>query len=72
MLIGTLFGVLVIPGLYYTFAKMTDGKQMIKDESFEPISEAISHGRREDADVLTKNLRKVNIMMKLLRRRMKK
>lgn len=72
MLIGTLVGVLVIPGLYYTFAKMIDGKQMIKDQSLEPVSEAMSHGRQADVDALTKNLRKVNIMMKLLRRRMKK
>lgn len=72
MLIGTLFGVLVIPGLYYAFAKMIDGKQMIKDQSLEPVSETISHGRQDDADALAKNLRKVNIMMKLLRRRMKK
>ncbi|WP_299250410.1 efflux RND transporter permease subunit [uncultured Lacinutrix sp.] len=39
MLIGTLGGVLIIPGLYYIFAKMAEGKSLIKDESFEPLSE---------------------------------
>jgi HAE1 family hydrophobic/amphiphilic exporter-1 len=39
MLIGTFFGVLIIPGLYYVFAKMSVGRGLIKDESNEPISE---------------------------------
>ncbi|MEH6745678.1 MAG: efflux RND transporter permease subunit [Maribacter arcticus] len=39
MLIGTIFGVIVIPGLYYVFAKLAEGRSLIKDESFEPISE---------------------------------
>ncbi|RKF03477.1 HAE1 family hydrophobic/amphiphilic exporter-1 [Tenacibaculum lutimaris] len=39
MLIGTIFGVLIIPGLYYIFAKMSDGRSLIKDESSEPVSE---------------------------------
>jgi len=39
MLIGTMFGVLVIPGLYYIFATMIKGKSLIKEESDEPISE---------------------------------
>ncbi|MFT7071390.1 efflux RND transporter permease subunit [Patiriisocius sp. Uisw_017] len=39
MLVGTLFGVLVIPGLYYIFATMSKGRGLIKEESSEPISE---------------------------------
>lgn len=39
MLMGTLIGVLVIPGLYYLFAKISDGKKLIKDEHEEPLSE---------------------------------
>ncbi|MEZ4852280.1 MAG: hypothetical protein R3B93_27465 [Bacteroidia bacterium] len=31
--VGTLFGVLVIPGLYYFFGKMVDGKSIIRDEA---------------------------------------
>lgn len=39
MLLGTLIGVIVIPGLYYIFAKMSDGRKFIKDEYDEPLSE---------------------------------
>jgi len=41
MLIGTIFGVIIIPGLYYVFAKLAEGRSLIKDESFEPISEEL-------------------------------
>lgn len=39
MLVGTVIGVLVIPGLYYLFGKAADKKQLIKDEHDEPLSE---------------------------------
>lgn len=39
MLLGTLVGVLVIPGLYFIFAKMADGKTLIRDEHDGPLSE---------------------------------
>ncbi|HUQ72207.1 MAG TPA: efflux RND transporter permease subunit [Planctomycetaceae bacterium] len=39
MLMGTLVGVLVIPGLYYLFAKISDGRKLIQDEHYEPVSE---------------------------------
>ncbi|TDT46130.1 HAE1 family hydrophobic/amphiphilic exporter-1 [Maribacter spongiicola] len=39
MLMGTLIGVLIIPGLYYIFATIADGRGLIKGESDEPISE---------------------------------
>ncbi|MAX39758.1 efflux RND transporter permease subunit [Gimesia sp.] len=39
MLMGTIIGVLVIPGLYYLFGKMADGKKLIRDEHDEPLSE---------------------------------
>ena len=43
MLMGTLIGVFVIPGLYFLFAKMSDGKKLIKDEHDEPLSETFEH-----------------------------
>jgi multidrug efflux pump subunit AcrB len=43
MLVGTLIGVLVIPGLYYLFAKISDGRKLIKDEHDRPLSEIIEH-----------------------------
>lgn len=41
MLVGTVIGVLVIPGLYYIFAKMADGRSLIREEHFEPLSETV-------------------------------
>ncbi|MCA9086104.1 MAG: efflux RND transporter permease subunit [Planctomycetaceae bacterium] len=43
MLVGTVIGVLVIPGLYYLFAKISDGKSLIKDEHDRPLSESFEH-----------------------------
>lgn len=44
MLLGTLVGVLVIPGLYYLFAKIADGRRLIRDEHDEPLSEVFERG----------------------------
>ncbi|MCB9877741.1 MAG: efflux RND transporter permease subunit [Planctomycetes bacterium] len=43
MLFGTVLGVLVIPGLYYVFGKMSDGKKLLRDETDEPLSEGFQH-----------------------------
>ena len=32
MLFGTVFGVIVIPGLYYIFGTLADGRKLIQDE----------------------------------------
>ncbi|PSR54762.1 hydrophobe/amphiphile efflux-1 family RND transporter [Adhaeribacter arboris] len=39
MLFGTIFGVIIIPGLYYIFARMADGRHLIKDEHETPLTE---------------------------------
>ncbi|MDH4058686.1 MAG: efflux RND transporter permease subunit, partial [Cyclobacteriaceae bacterium] len=67
MLLGTIFGVLIIPGLYYTFGKMISGRQLIRDESREPLSE--EYVRIKDESALAKNVRRVNAMIRLLKRR---
>lgn len=43
MLFGTIFGVVIIPGLYYIFAKIADGRQLIKNEDDSPLSEGFVH-----------------------------
>ncbi len=44
MLLGTVIGVLVIPGLYYIFGLITDSSgKFIQDEVDEPLSEIIEH-----------------------------
>jgi HAE1 family hydrophobic/amphiphilic exporter-1 len=43
MLLGTIIGVLVIPGLYYLFGVMAGDKKLLEDEVHEPLSEVIEH-----------------------------
>ncbi|MBD0255233.1 MAG: efflux RND transporter permease subunit, partial [Cytophagales bacterium] len=43
MLFGTIFGVIIIPGLYYVFAHLADGRQLIKDEEDDPLTENLVH-----------------------------
>ena len=40
MLFGTVFGVILIPGLYYLFATMMEGKTLVKNEDFAPLTES--------------------------------
>lgn len=44
MLVGTLVGVLVIPGLYYVFARISDGRKLLRDEVSAPLSEIFERG----------------------------
>ena len=39
MLLGTVMGLLVVPGLYYVFAKIADRGKLLPDESDTPLSE---------------------------------
>ncbi len=47
MLAGTIIGVLVIPGLYYLFAKISDGRKLIRDESETPLSELLEKDHKD-------------------------
>ncbi|MGN6438253.1 MAG: efflux RND transporter permease subunit [Agriterribacter sp.] len=43
MLLGTIFGVIVIPGLYYVFGKIAARRKLIGDEDENPLTEEIDH-----------------------------
>lgn len=43
MLFGTIFGVIIVPGLYYIFGTMADGRKLIKDEEESSLSENFVH-----------------------------
>lgn len=43
MLWGTVFGVLIIPGLYYLFGKISEKNILVKDEEENPLTEEIDH-----------------------------
>ena len=50
MLFGTIFGVIVIPGLYYIFGTLADGKSMIRREETEPLTETYKYNSHQDDD----------------------
>jgi len=68
MLFGTLFGVFVIPGLYYVFGKMQEGKTLFKEEDHNPLSEA--YAEEQSQAILIDHIRK--IINKMRRRNEKK
>ncbi|MCR5861475.1 efflux RND transporter permease subunit [Flavobacterium sp. J372] len=43
MLFGTIFGVIIVPGLYYIFGSLADGRKLIKYEEESSLSEALVH-----------------------------
>jgi HAE1 family hydrophobic/amphiphilic exporter-1 len=45
MLLGTVFGVIVVPGLYFIFGKLAEGKQLIQGEDDLPLTEGMVEGR---------------------------
>ncbi|HEY5139626.1 MAG TPA: efflux RND transporter permease subunit, partial [Methylococcales bacterium] len=50
MLFGTVFGVILIPGLFYIFAKMIEGKSLIKNEDLDPLTETYHYGSGDESD----------------------
>lgn len=43
MLFGTIFGVIIVPGLYYIFGSMASGRKLIRDEEDISLSEGFVH-----------------------------
>jgi len=43
MLLGTVIGVVVIPGLYYFFGRLDGDRKLLPDETTEPLSEIAGH-----------------------------
>ncbi len=43
MLFGTVFGVIVVPGLYFVFGTLAEGRSLIGDEEDEPLTEDMAH-----------------------------
>jgi hydrophobic/amphiphilic exporter-1 (mainly G- bacteria), HAE1 family len=43
MLFGTIFGVIIVPGLYYIFASLAEGRKLIKDEEEGSLTEDFVH-----------------------------
>jgi HAE1 family hydrophobic/amphiphilic exporter-1 len=43
MIFGTIFGVIIVPGLYYIFGTLAHGRKLIKNEEQSPLSEDFVH-----------------------------
>lgn len=41
MLFGTIFGVIIVPGLYFIFGTLAKGRKLINDEDDNPLTEAV-------------------------------
>jgi HAE1 family hydrophobic/amphiphilic exporter-1 len=67
MLVGTLFGVMIIPGLYYIFAKLEGGKSLIKGEDHNPLSEDFV--QTESKTSLLKKLANLGVVLKVNKRK---
>jgi HAE1 family hydrophobic/amphiphilic exporter-1 len=67
MLIGTVFGVIIIPGLYYVFGKIAEGKQLIRDEDTNPLSEDFVESRSKAS--LIKKIQKLELLLKVVNRK---
>jgi HAE1 family hydrophobic/amphiphilic exporter-1 len=44
MFFGTLFGVIIVPGLFYIFGSIAQGRHLIRDEDQDPLTEGFGHG----------------------------
>jgi HAE1 family hydrophobic/amphiphilic exporter-1 len=49
MLFGTIFGVIIVPGLYYIFAKIQEGRSLIKNEDTNPLTEQFIESSEDTA-----------------------
>lgn len=72
MVMGTLFGVLIIPGLYYVFGTLSEGKNLIRDESNEPISEELMKMKKpETQSSISAKIKDLKKVLKKLTKRKK-
>jgi HAE1 family hydrophobic/amphiphilic exporter-1 len=47
MLVGTVIGVLVIPGLYYLFGRIDGGRKLLKNETRSPLTEVFEQNEQK-------------------------
>jgi HAE1 family hydrophobic/amphiphilic exporter-1 len=67
MLIGTVFGVIIIPGLYYVFGKWSEGKHLIQQEDENPLTEDFMKNKSKAP--LVKRIQKLNLIIKAANRK---
>ena len=43
MLLGTVFGVIIVPGLYYIFGRLAERRKLVRNEEENPLTEELEH-----------------------------
>lgn len=62
MLFGTVFGVIVVPGLYYIFGRLAAGRRLIQDEDHNPLTEDFI--ALQSKTPLLKKIRRMSVVVK--------
>ncbi|MFC4870765.1 efflux RND transporter permease subunit [Negadavirga shengliensis] len=70
MLMGTVFGVIIVPGLYYIFGSMAEGRQLIRDEDENPLTEDFVQSRSKTS--FLKKIQKPGLVLKAAQRKSKR
>jgi HAE1 family hydrophobic/amphiphilic exporter-1 len=64
MITGTLIGVLIIPGLYFIFATLVDGKNLLADQDHTSITESIVMAQKNRWKIDKKLKRRLRLLIK--------
>ncbi|HRO43644.1 MAG TPA: efflux RND transporter permease subunit [Flavipsychrobacter sp.] len=67
MLLGTLFGVIIVPGLYYIFATWSEGKKLIRGEDENPLTEDFVEGASKV--FWLKKIQKMGLLLRIDKRK---
>lgn len=70
MLVGTVFGVIVVPGLYFVFGKIAEGRKLIKDEDENPLTEDFVMSGATAS--LAKKIQRLDLLIRLSHRNRKR
>jgi HAE1 family hydrophobic/amphiphilic exporter-1 len=70
MIFGTLFGVIIVPGLYYVFGKLAEGQKLIRDQDMNPLTEHVVESYAENAFI--KRLRRMRVLRAIRLRQLRR
>src|SRR5690606_81255 len=70
ILLGTVFGVIIVPGLYFVFGKIAEGRKLIKDEDENPLTEDFV--MRGATASLAKKIQRLDLLIRLSHRNRKR
>lgn len=73
MLLGTVFGVIIVPGLYFIVGSWAEGKKLIQDEDENPLTEDLvqRNSQRKVNASLVKRIAKLNVLLQVANRKRK-